>query len=240
VSAAHLDGPAASRAALESALQDPPALLFAASHGLSFPYTPRQDAPAALRQRQAQGALVCAEWDRKTLPVPLEACLDGALIDARFDLRGLLVIAFACYGAGVPADSRFAAYAPDLPARLAGSDFTSRLPQRLLQRGALAFVGHVDKSWGYSYIEPGVGADIKPFSSLVHHLFAGVPVGQAFLLSMIEAYLDLHLRLTGEGGLFSKWDAGKGGKKAIVDAWLARADARAYIVLGDPAVRIIA
>ncbi len=238
VSAAHLDGPAASRAALESALQDPPALLFAASHGLSFPYHPNQDAPAALRQRQAQGALVCNEWDRTTLPIPLEACLSGETIDARFDLRGLLVIAFDCYGAGVPADSRFAAYVPDLPTRLAGSDFTSRLPQRLLQRGALAFVGHVDKSWGYSYIEPGVGADIKPFSSLVHHLFAGLPVGQAFLLSMIEAYLDLHLRLTGEGGLFSKWDAGKGGKKAIVAAWLARADARAYIVLGDPAARL--
>lgn len=235
----HLDGAGASLAALENTLQDPPALLFAASHGLSFPYSPQQDEPATQRQRQTQGALVCAEWDRATLPVPLQACLSGDSIDTRFDLRGLLVIAFACYGAGVPAASRFAAYAPGLPTQLAKRDFTSRLPQRLLQRGALGFVGHIDKSWGYSYIEPGIGADIKPFSSLVHHLFAGVPLGQAFLLSMIEAYLDLHLRLTEEGGLFSKWDEGKGGKKAILAAWLARADARATVVLGDPAVRLL-
>ncbi len=118
-----------------------PALLFTASHGVGFPADHAE-------QRDRQGALLCQDWPgpedwRGRGPIPPEHSFAAADLSDRSDVAGLVAFLFACYGAGTPKLYAFAPKNGSVPRQIAPRDFVARLPQRLLERGALAVIGHL-------------------------------------------------------------------------------------------------
>jgi hypothetical protein len=224
-------GEGATRARLEQLLIGPgaPDLLFTASHGVS----------GSTGYRDVAGALLCQDW-----PGPLTArgtvsedhYLAGRHLPSAKPIGPRVVFSFACFGAGTPRLT-------DYPGAAGGSmeldetGFTARLPQRLLGAagGALAFVGHVDKAWSCSFLWKGLAAQVTPFVSTLLALMDGARLGPA-MESLTSRYAEIATELTLRMDGFRRYG------KAIEDAdlvglWTATHDARAYVVLGDPAVR---
>jgi hypothetical protein len=145
-------------------------------------------------------------------------------------------------------------------------DFTAHLPQRLLadpQGGALAVIGHIDPAWTYSFVSPVTGERrTDPFGFSLVRLLKGKPVGHAVvpfaqrhgdistdLLSLYEHVREPETvwqriaRALGLQGLFrtDRESTGQGmvrDPRELGDLWICRNDARNYVVLGDPAVRL--
>ncbi len=206
----------------------PPALLFTASHGMGFP----ADDP---RLRSYQGALLCADWPGEG-EVSREYYFAGEDVpDA--DLRGLIAFLFGCYTAGTPELDNFSSGSLKDPYRIAPRPFISDLAQRLLSRGALAVLGHVDRAWTtsftWSFERPG--DQTKTFKSTLHRLLRGRPVGFAMeYISQLYAELGKNLTeiyIMREEGL--PLSEGKGYVKRVGKAMH---DSRNFVVVGDPAV----
>jgi hypothetical protein len=212
---------------------DQPALIFTATHGLGFPQKHPQ-------QLSDQGALVCQGWPGsdnwpQNQPVPENLYVPARHLPARrFD--GLMVFSFACYSAGTPAMSDFAHIKDHAPLELAPEPFVAHWPQRLLAQGALAFIGHVDRAWFYSYGWPGAGQQTDTFESTLNVILSGKPVGHAMEHFQYK-YLDLNNHLT-EDGLLDRFGIDQETNQEITRLWTARNDARSYILLGDPLVRL--
>lgn len=214
-----------------------PALLLVAAHGLGFPN-------GHPRQLENQGALTCQEWPGPNVALagtmPDSMYFAGRSLPAEADLNGLIVLAFACYSAGTPHLDDFALFTQQAPKELAPQPFIADLPQRLLAQGVLAFIGHVDRAWDYSYLWKGVGRDISTFRSTLESILAGKPVGHAFEY-FNDRYVVLARELTDseEEGLLYKYHLGEPvDAKDLVALWTAHNDARAYILFGDPLVRL--
>lgn len=213
-----------------------PALLLTESHGMVF----RDGSP---RQLDEQGALICQDW-----PGPLawdQAILEdhyfgGGDVAAGSDLHGLITFHFACYGAGTPRLDSFAKQALGGPGQIAPRDFVARLPRRLLAPpggggGALAVIGHVDRSWGWSFVWPGAGTQIATFESVLRRLMKGAPAGFA-LEPMNNRSAELADDLASE---IERHDNGLSVSPVdLAKMWTSRNDARGFILLGDPAVRL--
>ncbi|CDG82811.1 hypothetical protein [Janthinobacterium agaricidamnosum] len=214
-----------------------PALLLTASHGVGFP-------AGDARQASCQGALLCQDW-----PGPLAHA--GALPPAFFfsgeDARrgpspaGLVSLHFACYSAGTPQFDNFAAGTRQAPRRIAAAPMLAPLAQQLLGHaggGALAFIGHVDRAWGYSFMWPGAkAAQIGMFEDLLCSLMDGYTVGHAMdIFGLRHAVLA--------AGLTEELGRIRNGRKIdharIAGMWTALNDARNYVIVGDPAVRLAA
>lgn len=211
--------------------RDAPALLFAACHGLGFPH-------GSPRQRTHQGALVCDGWPGplQRAPVPPDTFLAADDIGDGARVGGLIVFSFACYGAGAPQDDELA---PPGARQVAPAPFVARLPQRLLGHpagGALAFVGHVDRAWGTSFMWEDSPQQVQVFKDALHHLLDGQPVGAA-LDWFNERYAELATVLAHE------LHEAEANAKYLPDTtlarlWTASVDARNYVLVGDPAVRL--
>ena len=222
----------ATKAGLAQCLRSSPSLLFTASHGMAFP-----DGHA--KQRVNQGALLCQDWQgplqhRGAVGPELYFAGDDVPDDA--DLTGSVVFHFACYGAATPEQDDFGATGPR--AQIAPAAFVSQLPQRLLGKpggGALAVIGHVERAWSYSFASPEFGAQTNTFELCLRTLMAGLRVGFA-----MEAFAMRHAQMA--VGLNRVLDDIR--HNAAVDdyqvagLWTAHHDARNYVILGDPAVRI--
>ena len=211
-----------------------PALLFTACHGVAFPNGDR-------RQLGHQGALLCADWPgpmawraggQRELPDDYYFCGDDLPSDTR--LAGLIAFHFACYGAGTPHCDSYGPIGGGGSRLLAPRDFVARLPQRLLEQGALAVVGHVDRAWGYSFIWQGRD-DTRAFEQALKRLLEGHPVGsalEAFHLKFAELSADLMAEKV-------RVDTGKNPDGSLLASlWTAAQDARNYVILGDPAARL--
>jgi hypothetical protein len=210
-----------------------PAFVFTATHGMAFP----NEDP---RQEPHQGAPLCQEWPgplQWRQPIPQDFYLAGDDLTDQAAVEGTVVFVFACYGAGTPQHDDFAD-AFGTPQEIAPGPFVAALPQRLLghPRGsALAVVGHVERAWGYSFVWPGIGSQLQVFDSALTELLRGVPVGHA-----IEYFSDRYAALTTDLEAL-KEDARFGATPDPLEVsglWTARNDARNYVILGDPAVRL--
>lgn len=222
----------ATKARLAALLAEPPAFLFSASHGLCFPNGNR-------RQLPHQGALLCQDWpgprlwQRKGIPEDHYFAGDDLGSDAR--LGGLIAFHFGCYGAGTPRLEAYAHRHGGAPRAIAPHGFVARLPQRLLARGALAVVAHVEQCWGYSYLGMEGGEQRQTFESTLARLLDGHPVGSA-MEYFNRRYAELATALSDE---LKRLQYGKkADERLLARLWTAEHDARNYVVLGDPAVRL--
>ena len=225
-------GEEATRDRLGRVLDEAPAVLFAACHGLGY----AADDP---EQRERQGALVCQDW-----PGPEPGGIDREHYFAAEDVgdqarvHGLVAFCFACFGAGTPRWDDFTRKSQGERRALSPGAFLGRLPQRLLAHprgGALAVVGHVERAWGFSLVWPEAGPQITTFESALRRLLDGQPVGWA-----MEFFNQRYAELASD--LAAEIESLSFGKKldetVIADLWTASHDARNYTIVGDPAVRV--
>lgn len=230
----HLAGDATKARLGEMLRGGAPALLFTASHGMGF----RLDDP---RQPGHQGALLCQDWPgpqawHGPIPADFYFAADDVGDEARVD--GLIAFCFACYGAGTPKHDDFAHRVEGEPKQLAPHDLVAKLPRRLLghpRGGALAVIGHVDRAWGHSFLGRSLEGQVDVFEHTLRLLLDGWPVGGAMEV-FNQRYAELATRLT------QALDGERYGRgvdpRELIRLWTAHNDARNYVVVGDPAVRV--
>jgi hypothetical protein len=221
-------GAEASKVNLDSLLRGtkPPSLLFTAGHGLGL-------SAGNPNQRCLQGSLLCSEWPGPGSGKIQRHCyFAGQDLQEGVDLGGLISFHFACYSAGTP---RWDTFAPREEREIAPEPFLAGLPLALLRKGALAVIGHIDRAWLYSFLWLHQRAQIGAFRSTLGRLLDGYPVGAAMEF-FGQRYAEISAALT------QALDSGPGqvwvGDDQLTKLWTANGDARSYVVLGDPAVRL--
>jgi hypothetical protein len=208
-----------------------PALLFSATHGIGLP----ADDPRLLMH---QGALLCQDWTGFG-NIEREHWFAAEDLDDQAKVHGLIALCFACYGAGCPHkdDFVFATGDPQQTPRreIAPYPLVTQLPQRLLLRGALAVLGHVDRAWTHSFSGHSVPAQSQAFEDVLARIMAGKRLGFATdQFNQRQGVLSSLL-----AGEVENMNYGKQvDENYLSRLWVARNDARNYALLGDPAVRL--
>lgn len=229
-----IQGEAATKEGLASILRGSgggagPSVLFSGSHGMEFP-------SGDPRQRECQGALVCQDWPGYGSIGP-EHWFGAADVPGDARIHGMIHVLFACHGGGCPERDNFDRL-NGTPRVIAPGPFLARLPQALLAHpggGALAVLAHVERAWSYSF-QTGKGRPrVQGFRSVLEQLMMGMRIGKstddfnvrwaALSTHLAERQLD-----AAHGGAVDPGELGR--------IWVARDDARNYIIHGDPAVRL--
>jgi hypothetical protein len=224
-------GAAARRARLAALLGDEaPALLVTVGHGVFV-------GPGDERQARLQGALVCHDWPGHGGPRPEHYFAADDLSDAA-DLRGMVVFSLACFSAGTPRFDTFPGVHATAREEIAPQDFVAALPKRLLAHPggpALAVVGHVDSAYehGFKWLERGDQS--QTYVSALRLMMGGAPVGRA-LEGFSQRYAELGCDLA---DMLEGLRLGNPPDEArLARLWQGSRDARGYVLLGDPAVRV--
>lgn len=220
---------------------DLPDLLLLSCHGKACK-------PGHVDQRERQGALVCGDWvDRGPgSPGSTEAeALHAGDIDPGACFDGLFAFCFACFGGGTPLEDNFPhesqnviGHRPVVPKGLAVEPFVARLPQVMLAQGALAFLGHLDRGWTYSFCwhlaeTSQAQQATASLQDAIGQVLDGDPVGHALRpihrrRSVLAAHLLAQLERQRQGEEVDEVE--------LAELWTAHNDARNFILLGDPAV----
>ena len=210
-----------------------PPVLFTATHGTVL-------ASGDPRQGRLQAALVCQDWPgpvawRKPFPDEFYVSSDDIAKDAK--VKGLIAFFFACYGAGTPMLDDFG-HKDGVRQQIAPHDLVASLPRRLLGLpggGALAVVGHIDRAWSYSFQWGRAGDQLDIYHSFLTQILAGTPIGAALdVVNQFYASIATLLNNELEDIKFGK----SPDDLELSGLWTANNDARNFIILGDPAVRL--
>lgn len=220
-----------------------PALLFTTSHGLEFNY---QNPDHRARQEREQGAIICSDWpEAGTTTVKAAHYLCGRDVrdNDALDARGMIAFFFACYGAGTPRYDEYAKQQYKTRGEpIAPRAFIADLPKALLslERGALAVVGHVERAWGTSFLGEVSGdpdalktrsrEHVAVFEAALDQLLKGYPLGDAMDFFNIR-YAALSTEI-------NALDPDRPPPHKLAELWTTTHDARGYIIIGDPAVRL--
>lgn len=225
-------------------LSPPPAVLFTAGHGIEFE-------PGHEAQRIRQGALLCQDWDGTPGELPASSYFSADDVTPTHDLTGMIAFLFACYSAGTP---RWDEYGQrrfqDGGQVIAPTPFVAALPQAMLalkDRGALAVIGHVERAWNMSFMAEMQSRPegmkvrrrehVDVFTCAFERLLNGYPVGAAM------DYFDVRYAAvaTELASLYNRV-AAEAPERAdlyrLAELWATTYDARGYVVVGDPAVRL--
>jgi hypothetical protein len=208
---------------------DAPAFLFTGSHGVKFKMTD----PG---QRRKQGALLCQDWPGFG-PTETQHVFTADDIPDDANVHGLVHFLFACYGGGCPRDDNFGLGTGQPPRQLVPEPIVARLPQRLLTRGALASLAHVDRAWAYSFTNSRSAPQAQEMRDVMVRILQGQRIGQATDgFNMRWAVLSAELQESQDQR--EAFDAQLVSNAALANRFIARNDARNYIVIGDPAVQL--
>jgi hypothetical protein len=167
-------------------------------------------------------------------------------------------LAVACFGAGTPETSDYRHWLDTLRrAGHAGSEiehvldtlaherpFVAAVPKAALAdpRGPLAFVGHVDLAWTYSFFDLDDRPRRRPgrITGVIQALLNGHRAGVA-ASKLMRFFAEVNTELTalqdaqarmGPGAIDDRERARRG------HLWMLRQDLAGYVLLGDPAVRL--
>ncbi len=231
----------ATKAKLEQLLggAQTPALLFTSSHGIQF----NPDNPD---QPSLQGALVCQDWQGQSqtiFPAP-DAWYSAADVPEEGNLLGTIVVSIGEFTAGTPRMTTFPAYRKGYEQK-AEQPFLARLPQRLLshsQGGALAMLAHVDDGWANvlsdteAQFQREWTSDTGPFQKLMVRLMQGSTLGMA-MEDLNRRYFTFWSTLADELVSINLGQQPRDEAKLSI-MMLLTFDARNYIIIGDPAVRL--
>ena len=212
-----------------------PALVFTGGHGLAAGGAGDDD------QRRWQGALITGDWSGEG-GIERAHCYAAADLEADLETgagpAGLLAFLFACYSAGTPGSDSYWRQ-PSAPPRLAARPFASALAQRLLAHprgGALAVIGHVDRAWTTSFDWFLDGGQQSVYEQALECLLDGLPAGAAmeyfgqYAADLAVELCELWTQRDQQGGLADP--------AHFARLRLAHADARSFVVFGDPAARL--
>ena len=220
-----------------------PALLFTATHGVGY-------RRGHSKQMDNQGAILCQDWPGRGNRLKPEHYFAAADLGENAKVQGLIAFFFGCYSAGTPQHDNFPPAPLTNPIERAPRPFLSPLARRLLSHpngSALAVLGHVDRTWTRSF-GTGRGMGYLHFVSLLKRLLDGHPVGSAMdwmnerfaeISTELTDVLDTHeeaVRFQGRTGAAPR----ALDRAQLAGLWRANNDARNFVVLGDPAVRLAA
>ncbi|QDT50539.1 hypothetical protein Pan258_46180 [Symmachiella dynata] len=211
-----------------------PSLIFTASHGMGFNN-------GDSKQLRHQGALLCQDWPGPLAwrrPIAVDHYFSGDDIDDNANVFGLIAFQFACYGAGTPKMDDFSHLSLGNPVEIAPHAFLASLPQSLVGHpngSALAVIGHVERAWGYSFMWNRAGRQLQAFQATLTKTMDGLPIGAALEYFNCR-YAELSTALS---AVLEDIDLGVNvPDQDVAELWTANNDARSYIIVGDPAVRL--
>jgi hypothetical protein len=193
------------------------------------------------RQEGDQGALVTSEWLGDGPPISLAPgdYFSAADVANSARLEGAVALMLGSYTAGTPARQSPSGEQALEPKTSAPRAFLARLPQRLLGHpngGMLAIIGHIDVLWSTSFRAESEVPGLFAFETTVERLLSGSTVGAA-VQALNERYRALATALAPE---LQRHQLSK--KRTESDELrrlkLETVDARNYVVIGDPAVRL--
>lgn len=237
--ALHVTGSARpSPAELWAAPADRPTVLLSLSHGVGV--------PRSRRQRDDQGALSFGAG----------GVITGRDLAGRGFLPGGVWIAVACFAAGTPEVSDYRHWLDTLAqAGHAGSEigrvldtlaherpFIAALPKAALADpgGPLAFIGHVDLAWAYSFFDLDDQPRRRParlvsvVQALLNRHRAAVAVRK-----LMHAFAEVNTELTTLQDTQARTGSISDAERARrAHLWMLRQDLAGYVLLGDPAVRL--
>jgi hypothetical protein len=202
-----------------------PSIIFTGSHGSEFPMPTAE--PAIEAQRQRQGSLITQEWVADGAVSP-ECNFTAADIPAANTLPGTMVFLFACYSAGCPANDNYYFNADGSSIPAAPAPLISLLAQKLLAHGALAVIGHVDRAFPYGFVDVNGTPQVQLIRTPLERLMQGWRAGRA-TDSFTTSWSSIAAMLEKDPPAVLA---------VALKTHIARDDARNYIVLGDPAVKL--
>lgn len=222
-----------------------PSVLMTMSHGIG---APRGGWRSAEHQRRDQGALSFGDAQ----------ALHAELLRERAFLPGGAWLAVACFGAGTAESSdyyhwldtlrgvghvgRGIEHVLDTLAR--ERPFIAALPKAALAspEGPLAFIGHVDLAWAYSFYDLGDQAMRRPgrLMGVLQSLLRGDRAGVA-MRALLRFFQEVNTELSALYDADARTQRRELAPRALAlrsHLWMLRQDLAGYLLLGDPAVRL--
>lgn len=205
-----------------------PQLIFTGGHGMEFP---RGDP----RQIATQGALVCQDWPGYGA-IDSDDWFAASDVPDAAQLAGTIHFVFACYGGGCSKidtfrDERGTAL------QISDADRSAALPRALMLHkdgGALAVIAHVDRAFACSFALNSGAPQTQGFRDVLWSLMRGYRAGNA--LDRFNARWGATATVLADA--LSARKQPPADDDQLYQLWISRDDARNYVLLGDPAVRL--